>query len=122
MIAEARRLFEMQERRSRLFRMRIASGAGLLAVVAVAGWCAETVEQHAARLAVERAAAGAGREGATRCTSNPQLFFTEGPTAKVFVCVVKSGGGLCDRYLVRRSRHDYRARLQQRDGDCILPP
>ena len=98
-----------------------ASAALLVAALAGAG-CAETAEQHAARLAVERIAAGEGRSGDTHCTSNPRLFFAEGPTAKVFVCLVKVGGGLCDRYLVRRSSgRAYEVRLQERDGDCILP-
>ncbi len=80
--------------------------------------CAETPEQHAARRAVERASAN-HRE--TRCTSNPHLFFAEGPTASVFVCLVRTRDATCDRYLVRRRGARYEVRLQRRGADCILP-
>ncbi len=94
---------------------------GLLVAAIVAAGCAESPDQHSARLAVERAAGTSGRGGETHCTPNPRLFFAQGPTAKVFVCVVKVGGGLCDRYFVRRSGGSYAVRLQARDADCILP-
>ncbi len=92
----------------------------LLAAAAAAG-CAEAPEQHGARLAVELYARGQGRAGDARCTSNPKLFFTSGPTAKVFVCIVKIGGNHCDRYVAYRSGRDYTVRLRRRDDDCILP-
>jgi hypothetical protein len=101
--------------------MRIGSAAVVVAAAVVAAGCAESPEQHSARLAVERFAADAGREGATRCTANPRLFFTEGPTASVFLCTVEVGGAVCDRYLVRRHGREYSVRLQRRDDDCILP-
>jgi hypothetical protein len=101
-------------------RARTLAPALLIAAIVAAG-CAESPEQHSARLAVERAAGTSGRGGETSCTPNPRLFFTTGPTAKVFVCVVKVGGGLCDRYFVHRSGGNYAVRLQERDGDCILP-
>jgi hypothetical protein len=102
--------------------MRAGRGlATLLLAGVVAAGCAESAEQHEARVAVERAAAADHRTGDTHCTSNPRLLFTEAATAKVFVCLVKVGSGLCDRYLVRRSGGRSTVRLQERDADCILP-
>ena len=103
--------------------MTTAARAALPVVIAaaLAAGCAEAPEQHSARLAVERAADDAGRAGTTRCTSNPRLFFTEGPTASVFVCTVRVSGGFCDRYLVRHTGRRYDVRLRERRGDCILP-
>jgi hypothetical protein len=102
--------------------MQTARGlAALAALAAVAVGCAETPAQHSARLAVERAAERAGREGETKCTPNPRLFFAEGPAASVFVCLVKVGGGVCDRYIVRQDGPRDSVRLKLRDADCILP-
>jgi hypothetical protein len=89
----------------------LAAGAAVLTA------CAESPGQHAARLAVERAAERTGRTGDTHCTPNPRLFFAQGPNANVFICLVKVGGGVCDRYIVRRGN----LRLQLREADCILP-
>jgi hypothetical protein len=91
--------------------------AALVALAAVLTACAETPAQHSARVKVEAAAGRAGRTGDTHCTSNPRVFFAEGPAATVFVCLVKVGGGECDRYIV----HTGDVRLQARDVDCILP-
>ncbi len=88
----------------------------LLAAVVVAG-CAEAPEQQGARLAVKLYAGG----GDTRCTSSPRLFFTAGPRAKVFVCIVKTGGTRCDRYIAYRSGRNYTVRLRERGADCMLP-
>jgi hypothetical protein len=93
----------------------------LALVAAVAAGCAETAEQHAARLAVERKADKAGRPGKTRCTSNPVRLFFSGPAASVFVCIVRREGVSCDRYIVRRRATRYAVELRLRDGDCILP-
>lgn len=101
--------------------MRIGSAGLVLAAGALAAGCAEAPEQHAARQAVERASERVGRTGETHCTPNPRLFFAEGPTASVFVCAVRTGGAVCDRYLVRHRGGSYAVRLQERDGDCILP-
>jgi hypothetical protein len=92
----------------------------LLAGATAAG-CGETVEQKGARLAVQLYARGQGRSGDTRCTSSPRLFFAAGPRAKVFVCIVKTAGARCDRYIAYRSGRDYTVRLHRRDDDCILP-
>jgi hypothetical protein len=89
----------------------------LAALVLLVAGCAESAGQHAARLAVQKAAEAAGRPGHTNCTRNPRLFFAEGPTATVFICLVKVGGGVCDRYIVRKGS----VRLQRREADCILP-
>lgn len=96
-----------------MIRRLAALGAGAAILTA----CAEAPAQHAARLQVEEVAEKAGRPGATKCTANPRLFFAEGPKASVFVCLVKVGGGSCDRYIVRRGE----VRLQLREADCILP-
>ena len=98
--------------------MRPARAAGtLLLLVAVVTACAEVPAQHAARLEVERVAAKAGRSGDTKCTSDPKLFFAQGPAASVFICLVRVGGGVCDRYIVKKEE----VRLQLREADCILP-
>jgi len=98
--------------------MRTVSAVAVAATALAATACAETPEQHSARLAVEEASHHAGE---TRCTGNPRLWFAEGPTAKVFVCLVRAGGATCDRYLVRRRGASYVARLQQHGADCTLP-
>ena len=79
--------------------------------------CAEAPAQHAARLKVEQTAKRSGRSGDTHCTPNPRLFFAQGPEASVFICLVKVGGGVCDRYFVDKGA----VRLQRREADCILP-
>jgi len=98
--------------------MRIArKAAALTAGALVLAGCAEAPAQHRARLAVERTAESAGRGGETHCTPNPRLFFSQGPDSSVFICLVKVGGGVCDRYVVRKQV----VRLQRREADCILP-
>lgn len=97
--------------------MRVASTVAVVAAALAATGCAETREQHSARLAVERASNHAGE---TRCTGNPRLWFAEGPTAKVFVCLVRTGGASCDRYLVRHRGGNFAVRLQRRGADCSL--
>jgi hypothetical protein len=101
--------------------MRTASAAALAAVTLVVAACAEEPQQHAARIAVERASEHVGRPGTTRCTANPRVWFVEGATASVFLCAVRTGGASCDRYLVRRHGDRYAVRLRQRATDCILP-
>jgi hypothetical protein len=93
------------------------AACALVAGAAVLTACAESPRQHAARLEVERASERAGRTGETKCTPNPRLFFAEGPEASVFICLVKVGGGSCDRYIVEKDE----VRLQLREADCILP-
>jgi hypothetical protein len=95
----------------------IRTAAALVVSAALLTACAEAPAQHAARLEVEQAAARAGRAGETKCTPNARLFFAEGRKASVFICLVKVGGGVCDRYIVRRGS----VRLQLREADCILP-
>jgi hypothetical protein len=91
--------------------LALAAGAALLTA------CAEAPAQHAARLKVQQAAERSGRGGDTHCTPNPRLFFAQGPKASVFICLVKVGGGVCDRYIVKKGA----VRLQGREADCILP-
>jgi hypothetical protein len=95
----------------------VRTAAALLLTAAVVAACAEEPAQHVARLAVERVAQRAGRSGDTHCTPSARLFFAQGPKASVFVCLVKVGGGVCDRYIVRGEA----VRLQLREADCILP-
>ena len=98
--------------------VRAGSAVAIAAAALATTGCAETPEQHGARSAVERASRHTGE---TRCTGNPRLFFTEGPTAKVFLCLVRTGGATCDRYLVRRRGRSFVVRLQRRGADCTLP-
>jgi hypothetical protein len=93
----------------------------VLLAAAVAAGCAEAPEQRGARLAVELYAGGQGRPGDARCTSSPRQFLTAAPRAKVFVCIVKTGGIRCDRYAAYRSGRNYTVRLHARDVECILP-
>jgi hypothetical protein len=95
----------------------VKTACALVAGTALVTACAEAPAQHAARLKVEQVAEEAGRAGDTKCTANPRVFFAEGPAASVFVCLVKVGGGSCDRYLVERGN----VQLQTRKADCILP-
>jgi hypothetical protein len=95
----------------------VRAAAALVAGAAVLTACAEEPGQHAARLAVEHRAERSGRGGETHCTPSARLFFAQGPKASVFICLVKVGGGSCDRYIVREDV----VRLQLREADCILP-
>lgn len=95
----------------------VRTACALVAGTALLTACAEAPAQHAARLKVERAAERSGRGGDTHCTPNPRLFFAQGPKASVFICLVKVGGGVCDRYFVDKGA----VRLQRREADCILP-
>jgi hypothetical protein len=95
----------------------VKTACALVVGAALLTACAEAPAQHAARLKVEEVAEQAGRGGDTKCTSNPRVFFAQGPAASVFVCLVKVGGGSCDRYLVKRGT----VQLQTRKADCILP-
>jgi hypothetical protein len=95
----------------------VRAAAVLVGGASVLSACAEEPGQHAARLEVERVAERAGRSGDTHCTPSARLFFAQGPKASVFICLVKVGGGSCDRYIVRKEV----VRLQLREADCILP-
>ena len=96
---------------------RTRAAVALAAGAAVLTACAEEPGQHAARLAVEHRAERSGRSGETHCTPSARLFFAQGPKASVFICLVKVGGGSCDRYIVEKGA----VRLQRREADCILP-
>ena len=93
------------------------AGCALAAAAAVLTACAEAPAQRAARLQVERVSEQTGRGGDTKCTANPRILYAEGPAASVFICLVKIGGGACDRYVVKKGT----VRLQAREADCILP-
>ena len=95
----------------------VKTACALVVGTALLTACAEAPAQHAARLKVEQAAERSGRGGDTHCTPNPRLFFAQGPKASVFICLVKVGGGVCDRYFVDKGA----VRLQRREADCILP-
>jgi hypothetical protein len=78
--------------------------------------CAGPPEQEGAERAVER------RAGAdAQCTGRSRIWFMEGPPAELMLCIVRRGGGLCDRYRVDRTGDRYRVTLTARNGDCSLP-
>ncbi len=39
----------------------------------------------------------------------------------VYICNVKTGGGLCDRYRATLTRGGFDVQLQARRVDCVLP-
>jgi hypothetical protein len=90
---------------------------GALAAVAVLAGCAKPPEQKGA----ERATARAAHAESAHCTSRSRILFREGPPANVFICAVKLGDGYCDRYRVDRRGAQYRVRVLERHGACVLP-
>ena len=90
-------------------------GALLVALVFVAAGCTDTRQRAAAR-AVERHA-----NGAARCTRNARMLGGGPVDTHVYICNVKSGGGLCDRYRATLTRQGFDVKLQARAVDCVLP-
>jgi hypothetical protein len=91
---------------------------GLLAAAAIlAGCVADAPEQVAAEREVARVTGADGAE----CTARSRFWFSEGPPAEVFVCAVRVGNGLCDRYRVDRDGADFRVRVLERRASCVLP-
>ena len=95
--------------------MRVVAALAVLAVLAGCG--AGPPEQEAA----ERFVARMADTDQARCTARSRIWFSEREPANVFVCAVRVGDGLCDRYRVDRNGADFRARLLERHGGCILP-
>lgn len=89
----------------------------LVTLVVLAGCGAGPPEHEAAELAVARIA----EADQARCTARSRIWFSEREPANVFVCAVKLGDGFCDRYRVDRRGAQFRARLLERHGGCILP-
>jgi hypothetical protein len=78
----------------------------------------EDSQQHAARIAVQRAAPGA--QG-VHCTRDARVAYLQAIPTKVFVCLAHRSAARCDRYLVLRRGTTYTVRVQRRDVDCVLP-
>jgi hypothetical protein len=86
------------------------------AVVLLAAGCTETRQRAAAR-AVERSVGGKAR-----CTKSARMLGGTPVNTSVFICNVKRGAALCDRYRVTLVPNGFVAKLQARRVDCVLPP
>ena len=88
----------------------------LVVLVSITAGCTDT-RQHAAALAVGRHA-----NATARCTRNARMLGGTPVDTRVYICNVKSGGGLCDRYRATLTREGFDVKLQARRVDCVLPP
>jgi hypothetical protein len=85
------------------------------ALVLLAAGCTDARQRAAAR-AVERQTTGTAR-----CTKSPRMLGGSPVETTVFICNVKRGGGLCDRYRSTLTKRGFVVKLESRRGDCILP-
>ena len=88
----------------------------LLAVLVLTTGCTEARQRSAAR-AVERHA-----KGQARCTKGARILGGSPVDTTVFICNVKRGDALCDRYRSTLTRRGFDVKLQARGVDCVLPP
>jgi hypothetical protein len=88
----------------------------LAALVLLAAGCTEA-RQRAAAQAVERSVGGKAR-----CTKGARMLGGTPVNTSVFICNVKRGDALCDRYRVTLRRKGFVAKLQAHRVDCVLPP
>jgi hypothetical protein len=86
------------------------------ALVLLAAGCTDA-RQRAAMRATEHAVAGHAR-----CTKSARMLGGTPVDTTVFICNVKRGGGLCDRYRTTLYRNGSVVKLQARRVDCVLPP
>jgi hypothetical protein len=85
-------------------------------VVLLAAGCTDARQRAAAR-AVERSA---GRQA--RCTKSARMLGGTPVNTSVFICNVKRGDALCDRYSSTLAGKSFVVKLQARRVDCVLPP
>ena len=89
----------------------------LLGVVALLAAGCTDARQHGAALAVERSVGGQAR-----CTRSARMLGGSPVDTTVFICNVKRGEALCDRYSSTLTRKGFVVKLQARRVDCVLPP
>jgi hypothetical protein len=86
------------------------------AIVLLAAGCTDARQRAAAR-AVERSVGAPAR-----CTKSARFLGGTPVNTSVFICNVKRGGALCDRYRVALAQNSFVVKLQARRVDCVLPP
>jgi len=86
-------------------------GALLASLVFVVAGCTDARQRAAVRAVEVRVGAKA------TCTKSPRFTNTT-----VFVCDVKRGGALCDRYRATLTREGFTVKPEARRVDCVLPP
>lgn len=85
------------------------------ALALLAAGCTDARQGAAAR-AVETHAGGTAR-----CTRSARMLGGSPVETTVFVCNVKRGSGLCDRYRSTMAKHGFDVTLEARRVDCVLP-
>ncbi len=88
----------------------------LVVLVSIAAGCTDTRQRAAAQ------AVGRHTNATARCTRNARMLGGGPVDTHVYICNVKSGGGLCDRYRATLTREGFDVKLQARRVDCVLPP
>jgi len=88
----------------------------LVTVLLLATGCTETRQRAAAR-AVERHVSGQAR-----CTKSARMLGGSPVATTVFICNVKRGDALCDRYRSTLTQQGFQVELEARGVDCVLPP
>jgi hypothetical protein len=86
------------------------------AVLLLAAGCTDARQRAAAR-AVE-----SQTTGTARCTKSARMLGGTPVDTTVFVCNVKRGNGLCDRYRSTLTKHGFNVTREARGVDCVLPP
>ena len=86
------------------------------AVVLLAAGCTDA-RQRAAVRAVEHSVGGHAR-----CTKSARMLGGTPVDTTVFICNVKRGDALCDRYSSTVTSNSFVVKLQARRVDCVLPP
>jgi hypothetical protein len=85
------------------------------AVALLVAGCTDARQRAAAR-AVEK-----HTTGTARCTRSARMLGGSPVNTTLFVCNVKRGNGLCDRYRATLTKDGFDVTLEARRGDCVLP-
>jgi hypothetical protein len=55
------------------------------------------------------------------CTRSAHTGFVKEVPTKVFLCIAKHGANDCDHYRATLTRGAFAVKLEERDGECVLP-
>jgi hypothetical protein len=55
------------------------------------------------------------------CTRSAHTGFVKEVPTKIFLCIAKHGANDCDHYRATLTRGAFAVKLEERDGECVLP-